>query len=156
MTTLALSALASWALVAASGETYAEAHRQTTETGRPLVVLVSADWCPACHVMQQTVIPEARRRGLLRKVAFAIVNYDHEQDLALQLTEQGPIPQVVMYRHTGRGWRKWRLIGAQSIGTLEQFISQAFEADDTPASQAATHTAQQPEKSSGRTATTGS
>lgn len=127
MTSLTLSAVASLALVAAGGETYAEAHRQTTQTGQPLVVLVSADWCPACHVMQQTVIPEARRRGLLRKVAFAIVNYDREQDLAVQLTEHGPIPQVVMYRRTAHGWRMWRLIGSQNIEAFERFLHQGLE-----------------------------
>ncbi len=133
MTSVAYCALASFALLAAGEETYAEAHRQTAETGRPLVVLVSADWCPACHVMQQTVIPEARRRGLLRKVAFAIVNYDREQELAVQLTEHGPIPQVVMYRRTASGWRMWRLIGSHSIEAFEQFIHQGLESASTPA-----------------------
>lgn len=150
MTSLAFSALASWALCAASGETYAEAHRQTTETGRPLVVLVSADWCPACQVMQQTVIPEARRRGLLRKVAFAVVNYDREQDLAAQLTEHGPIPQVVMYRRTAKGWLMWRTIGAQSVDAFEQFLHQGLEfGGAAPEGREPSPTAQRPEKSSG-------
>lgn len=143
MTSVAFSALASCVLVATGAETYADAHRQTAETGRPLVVLVSADWCPACQVMEQSVIPQARKRGLLGKVAFAIVNYDREQDLATQLTENGPIPQVVMYRHIANRWRKWRLIGGQSLETFEEFVRQGLEEADTPAaSQSLGETAQ--------------
>lgn len=126
MTSLAF-ALASLTLVAAADQTYAEAHQQSTTTGRPLVVLVSAQWCPACRVMRQTVIPEARRRGLLRKVAFAVVDYDREQDLAGQLTEHGPIPQVVMYRRTAGGWQMWRMIGSQTIDAFERFLRQGLE-----------------------------
>ena len=149
MTSLAFSALASWVLAAGGAQTYAEAHRQSTETGRPLVVLVSADWCPACHVMEQTVIPQARKRGLLRKLAFAIVNYDQEQDLALQLTESGPIPQVVMYRRTPQGWLKWRLVGSQSVDAFEAFVNQASDGGEPPAaSQKPTETVQTPNDSS--------
>ncbi len=128
MPSLGLTALLQVIVAATGGETYADAHRETTETGRPLVVLVGADWCPACNVMKNTVIPQARQRGLLRKVAFAIVNLDGDRQLGAQLTENGPIPQVLMYRRTANGWRMRRLIGGQSVETLEKFINEGVEA----------------------------
>lgn len=126
MTGLGLTALVQLAMLAASGEeTYAEAHRATNETGRPMVVMVTADWCAACQQMKNDVIPQCRQRGLLRRVAFAIVNLDRERDLGTQLTAGGPIPQLLVYRRTGEGWRMNRLVGGQSIEAIEDVIKEA-------------------------------
>jgi thioredoxin-like negative regulator of GroEL len=133
MTSLGFTALVQVIVAASGGETYADAHRETMETGRPLVVVVGADWCPACKVLNTTVIPQVRQRGLLRKVAFAVVNYDREQQLAAQLTENGPIPQILTYRRTADGWRMRRLIGAQSVDTVETFITEAIRLQETAA-----------------------
>ncbi|MCR4414207.1 MAG: thioredoxin family protein [Thermoguttaceae bacterium] len=133
MTSLGLTALVQVIVAASGGETYADAHRETMETGRPLVVVVGADWCPACKVLNTTVIPQVRQRGLLRKVAFAIVNYDREQQLADQLTDHGPIPQILTFRRTADGWRMRRLIGAQSVDTVENFISEAIQLQEAAA-----------------------
>ena len=120
---------------AAAAETYAEAHRTTTQTGMPLVVMVSTDWCMPCQMMKRTVLPRVRERGLLRKVAFAMVNPDRERDLAEKLTGGGPIPQLVMFRKTAGGWVRDKLIGGQSVETVEEFISAGVaqsEADKGP------------------------
>ncbi len=113
----------------AAAETYAEAHRTTTQTGKPMVVMVSTDWCPPCQMMKKTIMPRVRERGLLRKVAFAIVNPDRDQELAEQLTGGGPIPQLVMFRRTANGWIRKKLIGGQSVETVEEFISEGLTQD---------------------------
>ena len=128
MTSLGLTALI--AMVAAGGETYAEAHKETANTGRPLVVMVGADWCPACQVMKNTILPEMRSRGLLRRVAFALVNLDREHELGAQLTANGPIPQLLLFRRTADGWRMRRLIGGQDVQTVETFINEGVEANE--------------------------
>ena len=76
MTSILLAAVVQTAILAtgvdaapAAKETYAEAQRTTTETGKPMVVMVSTDWCPPCQMMKKTVLPRVRERGLLRKVA---------------------------------------------------------------------------------------
>ena len=51
MTSLTLVIAMQATMLAAGAETYADAHRQTCETGQPLVVMVGADWCPACQQM---------------------------------------------------------------------------------------------------------
>lgn len=127
VTTLAFAALVQVSLLSVGAETYAEAYRTTEETGRPMVVLVGADWCGACQVMENTVLPKLRERGILRKVAFAIVNVDRERDLSGQLTNHGPIPQLLMFRKVEDGWKLRRLIGSQSVETVEDFIQQGVQ-----------------------------
>jgi len=104
--------------------------RETTETGRPMVVMVSAEWCPACQTMKDKVIPEVKRRGLLGKVAFAIVNLDRERKLGRELTRGGPIPQLLMFRKTDEGWKLRRLVGGKSVNTVEHFIEEGIKLDE--------------------------
>jgi thioredoxin-like negative regulator of GroEL len=105
-------------------DTYTAAHRQMVETGRPLVVMVGADWCGPCQNMKKKILPEVRKHGLFRKVSFATVNVDREQKLAEQLTGGGPIPQLVIYRKTGKGWLRRKLVGSQSVEDVEKFIKE--------------------------------
>jgi len=105
---------------------YTAARKACDKTGRPMIVLVGADWCPACVEMKNNIIPKIRRRGLLRRVAFAEVNVDHHQKLGRELTDGGPIPQVVMYRKTRKGWLRRRLIGGQSAETVSAFIEEGI------------------------------
>jgi thioredoxin-like negative regulator of GroEL len=113
----------------AAADTYAAAHRTTTSTGKPMVVMVSTDWCPPCQMMKKTIMPRVRERGLLRKVAFAMVNPDRDGELAEQITGGGPIPQLVMFRRTAKGWIRQKLIGGQSVETVEEFISEGLAQD---------------------------
>jgi thioredoxin-like negative regulator of GroEL len=126
--------------MATPSESYAEAHRQTVETGRPMVVMVGAEWCPACKAMEANVLPEMRSRGLLRRVAFALVDMDRDGEIGHKLVEGGPIPQLIVFRKTSEGWKNRRLIGNQSIEAVEEFISQnvsATEAKHAPTKAAA-------------------
>ena len=129
MTALTLTALLQISALATGAETYADAHRITAETGQPMVVIVGADWCPACQVMEQTILPQVRQRGGLRRVAFAIVNVDRERELATQLTSGGPIPQLIVFHQTTTGWRRRVLIGGQTVETVENFIGEAVQAN---------------------------
>jgi thioredoxin-like negative regulator of GroEL len=132
MTTLAFAAISLACLTtgadpAHAEPTYAEARKASTETGQPMVVLVGADWCPACKVMKDTVLPQIRQHGVLRRVAFALVNFDREKELAGQLTAGGPIPQLLVFRREGSDWRLRRLIGGYDAKTVENFIAQGIE-----------------------------
>ena len=111
-------------------ESYAEARRATVKTGKPMVVMVSTDWCPPCQVMKKTILPRVRQRGLLRKVIFAMVNPDHDGELAEKITGGGPIPQLVMFRKTAHGWMRRKLIGGQSVEAVEQFINEGLASDE--------------------------
>ncbi len=114
----------------AGAETYAEAHRSTVETGKPLVVMVGTDWCQPCQTMKRTVLPRLRERGFFKKIAFALVNPDRDGKLAEELIGGGPVPQLVMFRKTSKGWMRRKLVGGQSEEAVEQFIKEGLTADE--------------------------
>lgn len=120
-------------LATGANNTYAEARAKTSETGKPLVVLVGADWCPACQQMKNSAIPQVERRGALGKVAYAVVNTDHHRDLAHQLMRGSSIPQLIMYRETPTGWKRDSLVGAQDPAAIEAFINRGLEGLKAPA-----------------------
>ncbi len=111
-----------------TGQTYEEAYRlATADQNRPLVVLVGADWCPACQSMKQAVLPKVQQDGGLNHVAFAMVNTDRDSKLANQLMSGGSIPQLIMYVKTDKGWTRQQLTGSQSVTSVERFIAAACE-----------------------------
>jgi thiol-disulfide isomerase/thioredoxin len=111
-------------LTTASPTSYDEAYRlATADEGRPLVVLVAADWCPACQMMKQSVMPQLQQRGSLSRVAFAVVNADRDSQLAGQLMQGNTIPQLVMYTKTDKGWSRRQLTGSQSVTDVEGFLA---------------------------------
>jgi thioredoxin-like negative regulator of GroEL len=136
MTSILLATIVQATILATGAEeaplaaaTYAEARQTVTETGTPMVVMVSTDWCPPCQTMKKTILPRVRERGLLKKVAFAIVNPDRDRDLAEKLTGGGPIPQLLMFRKTPDGWVRKKLVGGQSVETVEEFIVEGLAKD---------------------------
>ncbi|MCX7428440.1 MAG: thioredoxin family protein [Planctomycetia bacterium] len=129
MTSLTLATILQASIIAVGADDYAAARRETTDTGRPMVILVGADWCPACQTMKNEVVPQVKRRGLLGRVAYAVVNLDRQKDLGQQLVADGPIPQFIMYRKTREGWKRRRLVGGQNAETVEAFIKEGLELD---------------------------
>jgi thioredoxin-like negative regulator of GroEL len=148
MTTISLALVTAALATTANSQSYADARAKTAETGKPLVVLVGADWCPACQTMKNSAIPQAARRGALSKVSFAVVNTDHESGLAQQLMRGGSIPQLVMFRETPTGWKRESLVGAQDPATIESFINRGLEglkAPDSAVSEASRPTTEERE-----------
>ena len=131
MTALTFAAVLQTALLSTGGAKYEEAHQLNVQTGRPLVVLIGAEWCPACKVMKDSTIPQVAQRGVLSQVAFAQVDADAETALARKLTGGGGIPQLIMYHQTAEGWKRDVMIGAKSVDEVETFLRQGL-ATQTP------------------------
>jgi thioredoxin-like negative regulator of GroEL len=129
MTSLSLALLLEASMLAQDTESYASAYHLATQTGRPMVVFVGAEWCGPCQTMKREVIPQVKRRGLFGRVAFASVNVDRERELGKRLTRGGPIPQLLMFRRTARGWRLSRLTGGQNARKVEAFINHGLNRD---------------------------
>jgi thioredoxin-like negative regulator of GroEL len=113
---------------AASKSTYANAYKVTQDSGKPLVVLIGADWCPYCQVMKTSVMPQVAAHGDLQNVSYAYVNSDQQNELAGKLLSGKSIPQMVMYEKTADGWKQTRLIGGQSAEAVEGFLGAAKSA----------------------------
>ncbi|MDZ4821144.1 MAG: thioredoxin family protein [Planctomycetota bacterium] len=137
MSTLAIALMQISLVAAAPTNSYATAYKATNETGRPLIVLVGADWCPGCRTMKQSVIPQLEKNGKLNQVAFATVNMDQEGELAHTLTRGGSIPQLIMYTKKGDSWKRELMVGAHSPAEVEAFIQKGV-AQTATAKQAST------------------
>lgn len=121
-----LAAVACISLVASAvkaADTYETAYKSAQETGKPLVVLIGADWCPACQSMKTSVMPKLEQGGKLKDVAFATVNIDHQPRIGRSMMEGNSIPQLVIYTKTADGWKRERLIGGQSADAVEKFLA---------------------------------
>jgi thioredoxin-like negative regulator of GroEL len=110
-----------------ASHTYAAAYQDAQESGKPLVILVGASWCPACQSMKTSTMPAVAAHGGLSNVAFAYVNTDAQSSLATQLMEGGLIPQLVVYEKTADGYKLSRLVGAQSVETVEGLLRPAAD-----------------------------
>lgn len=89
---------------------YDDAYARAMKSGKRLVVMVTASWCPPCRQAKR-LVAEVENKG----VEFAMVDYDGERQLAKKLMngKQG-IPLVVVYELTGGRWRVRRYVGVQS------------------------------------------
>src|SRR4051812_41454018 len=114
MTGLGLSLALQVASSASSAQPYHEAYKEASETGKPLVVLVTTDWCPGCVTMKQRVMPRLFSRGKMRHVTYSVVNAEQEAGLASKLMQGQSIPQLIVYTKTAEGWKKEQFVGAQS------------------------------------------
>jgi thioredoxin-like negative regulator of GroEL len=125
MMSLTLAVLIQASAAATAADDYHAAKHRAETSGQALVVLVGADWCPGCRTMKQTVIPQAKRQGMLKHVHFAHVNTDQQSQLAGKLMRGRSIPQLIMFRKTDKGWKRDQVVGAQSMDELARFLEPA-------------------------------
>lgn len=109
----------------APSKTYSEAYRDAQAGDKPLLVLVSATWCPPCQVMKQTTIPELMEKDAFKEFHYATVDLDQEEELAKQLIGNRGLPQFIMFEKTDGKWVRRYLKGIQSVATVEAFVAQA-------------------------------
>lgn len=103
---------------------YATAYRLMQHTGRPMVVVVTAQWCPPCQQMKRNVFPDPRIKDLLWGYTRAIVDVDKDPSLAQKLAGSGGIPFVAVYVPDGDGWNRRTIRGYQSVESLAGFLQE--------------------------------
>ncbi len=128
MTSLTMSIVLQAAVLGGSGQDqqYADAYQRSLRSGRPLVVLLGADWCPGCRVMKGRVMPEVAKEGGLRDVEYVYVDIDRQPELGDQLSRSNSIPQLLRFTPTRDGWQSGLLTGAHSPQTVASFINAGF------------------------------
>lgn len=108
-------------------QNYAEAYQQSVSEQKPLMVVVSAPWCPACNVLKETTIRSMAQTGELDGVSLAVVNKDDEPELARQLTNgEQMIPQIIVYTPQEGTWKRRKLMGFQSKQPVRSLIRRAL------------------------------
>ncbi len=123
MTNLMLVAFVQVSVLAAQEQDFNQAYRQSLTTGRPLVVLLGAGWCPACQRMKDSILPRVAKAGGLNNVVFTYVGLDRQRQLASRLSRGTSIPQLIRFDRTPAGWKSKRLVGARSPRQVHDFIN---------------------------------
>lgn len=128
MISMAMAALLQTAVLSASPTlTYDQAFAENAKSGKPLVVLVGAEWCGACRVMKNTSLPQVSQDDVFQEVAFTVVDTDKQQEIAKQVMQGGSIPQLIMFHRTSEGWQTQRLVGAQSPANIIKFLREGVK-----------------------------
>lgn len=99
-----------------------EAYARSAESGRPLVFLFGADWCPACRVMKDRTLPEVDRQGGMRGLEFAYIDIDARPEFSRRYLRGNSVPQLVRFERDGERWKARYLIGAHSAERVAQFL----------------------------------
>jgi len=123
MANIILVALVQVSALGADQQDYDQAYHESLTTGRPLLVLVGAGWCPGCQEMNNSVLPQVAKSGGLNKVVFTYVDFDQQRQLASRLSRGGAIPQLIRFDRTPAGWSSKYLIGARSPREVHDFIN---------------------------------
>ena len=104
---------------------YTTAFERAQEGDKPLLVLVTATWCPPCQVMKNTTIPQLMQKQAFKDCHWAAVDFDAEHDIAMQLTEGKGVPQLIMFEKRDGQWIRRRIAGYKDANTVEAFMAQS-------------------------------
>jgi len=104
-------------------EGFKQAYQRSLASGRPLIVLIGARWCPACQTMKHSILPRVAEVGGLNKVVFTYVDFDQHRELASRLSRATSIPQLIRFDRTPAGWNRKHLVGAKSPREVYEFIN---------------------------------
>lgn len=104
---------------------YTTAYHRAQEGSKPMLILVTAEWCPPCQVMKSTTIPQLMQKEAFKDFNYATVDLDAENRLARDLIGDRGVPQLIMFEKKEGEWRRRYLRGIQTPETVEAFVAQA-------------------------------
>lgn len=106
---------------------YKTAFLRAQQDDRPLLVLVSAKWCPPCQMMKKTTIPQMIEANKFKGVHFATVDLDENPVDARNLIGSRGVPQLVLYERKNDKWQIKFLSGYHDIAAVETFLGSKGE-----------------------------
>jgi len=101
---------------------YKTAYSQAQSGDKPLLVLVTAEWCPPCRMMKSTTIPSLMRANAFEEFNFATVDLGTQQNLARKLIGGRGVPQLILFEKHGDRWERRYLSGMQSVASVKNFM----------------------------------
>jgi thioredoxin-like negative regulator of GroEL len=106
---------------------YADAYRLAQIEGKPLMVVVSSDACPACVTLKANTLSAMQDSGELADVRVTVVNKDEDPRLASRLMRGRMIPQIIVFSESKTGWKRFQLTGYQTQGGVRSLIRRALD-----------------------------
>jgi thioredoxin-like negative regulator of GroEL len=122
MTGIALAALLQLT-VAVSDSPYQEAVKRSMASGKPVLILVGAEWCHYCKIVERDVLPVLKKRGIMDQVEYVYLDYDRDRRLVAATLRGEIVPEMVMFRKTESGWKRGDISGAYKIEDVEPFVT---------------------------------
>ena len=110
-------------LVSWNAQGYDKAYHQSLESGKPLLVLVGADWCGACQVMKKRVMPQLDKDGVLRDIHCTELNLSEDEELANRISKVNTIPCLILFTKSDGKWQKSELIGMHNQKSVKAFLA---------------------------------
>ncbi len=104
---------------------YQTAFNRAQQDDKPLLVLVTAEWCPPCKMMKQTTIPQMIEAKQFDGVHFATVDLDKNPTDARNLIGTRGVPQLVIYEKQNDAWNVRFLSGYQDVAKVQSFLGQS-------------------------------
>lgn len=101
---------------------YKTAYAKAQQGDKPLLVLVTATWCPPCQSMKATTIPQLLSKDAFKDFHYATVDLDEEGELAQKLIGNRGVPQLIVFEKIEGKWQKRYMAGYQTVAGVEKFI----------------------------------
>lgn len=93
----------------AYGDDYTNALQRSRHEGRPLLVLIGAEWCGPCKAVK-------RREAELRRLGvYVYLDCDADRGRARWLLGDRGVPHLIVDRKTRVGWVRYRLHDLREI-----------------------------------------
>lgn len=108
---------------------YATAYRRAQSGTKPLLVLVTAEWCAPCQMLKRTTLHEMLAQHGFKEFHFAMVDVDREPEIAAKLTENRPVPQFIVFERSGNTWNRRYSIGYHSRDDLQAFLAPSVRSE---------------------------
>ncbi len=100
------------------------AQKNAEASGRPLVVLVGAQWCGACRVMKNSTLRTISNNGGLDHAEYSYVDCDQKREIAIKIMKGDRVPQLVRYERMGDKWVIHRYSGSvDDLPAVRKFLS---------------------------------
>lgn len=90
---------------------YETAFNEHQETGKPFIVIITADWCPPCQDLKTNIFPRIFKKIKKNKFCYAEVNWDEEPAQVKLLTKSTTVPQVIIFYKLGKVSKRVDFIG---------------------------------------------
>jgi thiol-disulfide isomerase/thioredoxin len=104
---------------------YKTAFKRAQQDDKPLLVLVTATWCPPCRLMKQTTIPQMIEENRFQSVHFATVDVDKNPKDARNLIGSRGVPQLILYEKIEGAWQVRYLAGYHDVSSVETFLNKS-------------------------------
>ncbi len=105
--------------------TYEDAYAKAQKEEKVLLVVVGAEWCAACQTLKSSTIEPMQKSGKLQEVVVAQVDKDLQPELAKQVMNGSSLPQLIAFKQTEKGWKRYSLSGIQTEGRVQELIRTA-------------------------------